>query len=293
MGREDIVPPEMNEQLERIREFEKGIKQRSSTRVEPFEYGTAYFNTDFPVSYAHNQIVLSDAPGDLTAAQVKLIADRILGGAGCRHRFVELHDEELGARLRPGLEELGYGRCQRLVVMVHGRDPEKEGAGEPGGALAPGFPGKVPDTSSVEVLDFETVRPARLEMTRGEPWADSEATVEMLVDRARLTAAATNLRHFAIRDNGVVVSVSDLYTDGRTAQVEEVGTLEEHRGRGYARAIVWKAVEVAYSEGHDLVWLMADDDDWPKELYAKLGFDPIGRYWEFIRPADDGGESDS
>jgi hypothetical protein len=27
----------------------------------------------------------------------------------------------------------------------------------------------------------------------------------------------------------------------------------------------------------DLVWLAADDDDWPKELYVKLGFRPIGR----------------
>jgi hypothetical protein len=32
------------------------------------------------------------------------------------------------------------------------------------------------------------------------------------------------------------------------------------------------------------VFLIADDDDWPKELYAKLGFDPLCRYWQFRRP---------
>ena len=29
--------------------------------------------------------------------------------------------------------------------------------------------------------------------------------------------------------------------------------------------------------GADLVFIVADDDDWPKQLYAKLGFTPLGR----------------
>ena len=32
-----------------------------------------------------------------------------------------------------------------------------------------------------------------------------------------------------------------------------------------------------------LVFLVADDGDWPKELYAKLGFDPIGAVWAFVK----------
>ncbi|CAN5468246.1 hypothetical protein BH18ACT16_BH18ACT16_14020 [soil metagenome] len=43
------------------------------------------------------------------------------------------------------------------------------------------------------------------------------------------------------------------------------------------------ALDVALSEGHDFVFLIADDDDWPKELYTKLGFDSIGRcFFNFI-----------
>jgi len=30
---------------------------------------------------------------------------------------------------------------------------------------------------------------------------------------------------------------------------------------------------------------MALRDDWPKELYRKLGFDEIGRVYEFVKPA--------
>jgi hypothetical protein len=29
---------------------------------------------------------------------------------------------------------------------------------------------------------------------------------------------------------------------------------------------------------------MADDADWPKQLYAKLGFDPVGHVRQFRKP---------
>ena len=34
--------------------------------------------------------------------------------------------------------------------------------------------------------------------------------------------------------------------------------------------------------GAELVFLVADDEDWPKELYRKLGFDDLGRVYEFL-----------
>jgi hypothetical protein len=30
----------------------------------------------------------------------------------------------------------------------------------------------------------------------------------------------------------------------------------------------------------------ADDEDWMKDWYARLGFDPIGRTWRFTRLSD-------
>jgi predicted GNAT family acetyltransferase len=79
------------------------------------------------------------------------------------------------------------------------------------------------------------------------------------------------------------VSAAELYSDGRIAQIEDVATLPEHRRRGYASAVVLRVVEEALATGHDLVFLTALDDDWPKELYARLGFEEIGRSWSFLR----------
>jgi len=36
---------------------------------------------------------------------------------------------------------------------------------------------------------------------------------------------------------------------------------------------------------HDLTFLVADAHDWPKDLYRKLGFEPVGSTWAFTRRA--------
>jgi predicted GNAT family acetyltransferase len=58
--------------------------------------------------------------------------------------------------------------------------------------------------------------------------------------------------------------------------VEEVGTLPSHRNRGYARAVVLAAVAASVAAGHDLTFIGAYADDWPRRLYARLGFEEIG-----------------
>ena len=91
-------------------------------------------------------------------------------------------------------------------------------------------------------------------------------------------------RFFCARVDGEIASMCELYVDGAIAQVEDVNTLEEFRNRGLARAVVQLAVDEALLGGAELVFIHALDDDWPKHLYAKLGFDPIGYVWSFVRP---------
>ena len=87
-----------------------------------------------------------------------------------------------------------------------------------------------------------------------------------------------------MRVDGEVASYCELYSDGSTAQIENVLTLERFRKRGLARATVSRALEDARSGDHSLVFLIADRDDWPKDLYAKLGFEEVGHVWEFVLP---------
>ena len=44
------------------------------------------------------------------------------------------------------------------------------------------------------------------------------------------------------------------------------------------------AIAEARRSGADFVFLVADANDWPKELYGKLGFDEVGHYTKFFAP---------
>jgi GNAT superfamily N-acetyltransferase len=62
--------------------------------------------------------------------------------------------------------------------------------------------------------------------------------------------------------------------------------LEVYRGLGLGRAVVLAGVRAALGTGCDLVFLNADDDDWPKMLYGKLGFDEVARFWSFVKASE-------
>ena len=43
------------------------------------------------------------------------------------------------------------------------------------------------------------------------------------------------------------------------------------------------AVDTARAEGCDPIFLLTDAADWPQQLYARLGFSPIGQLYEFLK----------
>ncbi|HEY1330282.1 MAG TPA: GNAT family N-acetyltransferase [Actinomycetota bacterium] len=255
--------PAERETLDRIVAFVRHKMDRSSTRTEAFRWGTAVFNEDFPRSYVHNCVRI-ERTDDLTVDGLIDEADRVLGGAGLDHRLVAVEDGPTGALLAPGLREAGWW-IGHGEVMVLRRPPDRP----------------APDGTAREV-SWQEMRPAKERMARAEPYATDDETVRQLVDRRDATAQAVTVRHFAAFDGDRAVSIADLYQDGDVAQIEDVWTEPAYRGRGLARATVLAAAEAAKPDA-DLVFLNADVDDWPKKLYAKLGFDVVGFEYDFIR----------
>jgi GNAT superfamily N-acetyltransferase len=252
--------------IQRIRDFSHSIEDASATRTVPFNWGTALFNDDFPRSWAHNFLRVDRPTRKLRAAQLVGESERLQRAAGNAHRQVMVEDETTGARLREGFVKRGW-HSHRHVVMALASEPDR-----------------APDLAVAEELGFDEVRPLLAALYRSAPYGDSEETVRQLVERNLLTAAATDVRHFGVRAGDGVVSSCDLYSDGRTAQIEDVNTLEDHRNRGFARAAVSLAVREARRSGCDLIWLEADADDWPRLLYTRLGFEPVGHSFMFTRP---------
>jgi ribosomal protein S18 acetylase RimI-like enzyme len=251
-------------ELERIFAFEKALDARCAERIVPFRFGRAFFNDSFPRVWSLNYLLV-DAGKDVDPGELAAEAELLHTDAGHAHRRVRVPDGTEGARLEPFFRRIGW-RIEPDVVMAYRGDGERTA-----------------DTSSIGETTWEDLRPLREEIARSEPWASDETVVREVVAAGGLSKQAGHARYFAVRVDDVPVSAAELYSDGRIAQIEDVATLPEHRGRGYASAVVLRAVQEALAAGHDLVFLTALDDDWPKELYVRLGFEEIGRSWSFLR----------
>ena len=99
------------------------------------------------------------------------------------------------------------------------------------------------------------------------------------------------LQTFAAQLEGQIVgggSLTQSY-DG-LSELAGVGTLEALRGRGVAAAVCAKAVETAFAQGIDLVFLTAGDER-AGRVYARVGFQYAGTglsYIDSLPPAPQG-----
>lgn len=120
-------------------------------------------------------------------------------------------------------------------------------------------------------------------------WHDDDPSqtpedLDQLVASSRREVHAQDTRLLGVRSSdGKLVSMTQLRSHGDVGQVEDVYTVPEARGRGYARALITRAIELARDTGHDLIFITADDDGWPKLLYERLGFRGIGHVWQLHR----------
>lgn len=257
--------------LARTISFERDILERVSTRMLPFAWGTAYLNDAYRARWDSNLLWVERAAPP--APELVREAERILGGAGLAHREIRVDDDAHGRAIARDLERAGFG-SDRLVVMAHRREV---GPAEPAGARAGA-------RAIAEEVSLADLRPALETVLRREPWGDSEDVVRALADFRGELERRAGARFFCARVDGQIASMCELYVGAGLAQVEDVNTLEEFRNRGLARAVVLEAARCARAEGAALVFLHALDEDWPKRLYARIGFEPIGHVWSFVRP---------
>jgi ribosomal protein S18 acetylase RimI-like enzyme len=249
---------------ERIRTFGRDLARRTTRRTEPFPWGTAYLDDRFPVRWDSNLLWIEGSLDGASADDLADEADRILGAAGLTHRQVLIDDDAAAERLAGGFAERGYHR-DRLLAMVLRRGSDR-------GARTP-----------VREVDADTFVPIVEAATRREEPATSDAVVRQLAGFRRVVAQDLGARFFVADADGVPAARAELYASDGVAQIEDVGTLSEYRGRGLASAVVLHAIAEARALGADLVFLHADDADWPKDWYAKLGFDGLARWSAFQR----------
>ena len=240
--------------------FQHAYEDALATRVEELPgVGRAFFRPALPMVWDLNFVRVERLDGSVAAEAAAAAAEHALRGFG--HRKVNVDAEAEGARMTAGFEALGW-QPDRSLVMVHRGSAQ----GRRGGV----------DVVEIDWYDFGTsVEDFSHELGR------RPEVGRQLALRHRATAAVTSVRWFGTRVGRHVAASCELYSDGRTAQIETVITLRPYRGRGFATAVVLAAIEAA--RGHDLVFLVADAADWPQHWYRRLGFEPEGLLYRFIR----------
>jgi GNAT superfamily N-acetyltransferase len=174
-----------------------------------------------------------------------------------------LRSEAHAVRLAPTLVAAGY-RADPIVLLGLRREPDR----------GPSVDVEEWTFAGARRVIHETyVRDERLEPPHVEQFTDQHGSYER----------ALGARFFVGLVDGEPAGVCELWMSEGDALVEHVDTLEEYRNRGVARSVVLAAVEAAQRAGAERIFIAADDNDWPKELYGRLGFDRLGREWEFIR----------
>jgi ribosomal protein S18 acetylase RimI-like enzyme len=261
------------EALARAIAFARSADAGAAERAEPHPWGVALHDAAHPHTYVLNTLVIDrrlDAGTGADAVAAEL--DRLYGGLG--HRRVMVDDDATGGRVADGLREHGYTASAELVMVLDragdgGRAREGERAGASRRPLAR-------ECTEAELRAVE--RAFMLEEGRERDIAD-----EVLDARATVCATRPGTRFFAAAHDGRDVASATLYSDGAVAQIEDVGVLPGARGHGLGRAVVAAAMDAAVSAPHELVFIVGDEGDWPKDLYARMGFRPVGRTWAFLR----------
>jgi predicted GNAT family acetyltransferase len=250
--------------------FMRSLDDRACDRREAFEGGVATLTDELPRVANLNVLRVDDLRERLGLAELRAEAERLAAEADrlcpeLRHRRVVAYDEEIGTRIALGFETLPGWITERVVLMAQHRPVDRD-----------------VDTTFVRQVEEEELQPARERFFRSRG-ADGELVAQELAGARRL-AELGDVWAFAAFVGGDVGSYCELYADGSgAAQIRGVATLAEHRGGGLARATVSHALAKSQAVGHELTFLRAVHDDWPKNLYGKLGFDAIGTMLRFTR----------
>jgi GNAT superfamily N-acetyltransferase len=256
-----VSATELDHALGLVREV---YRSRAGHRV-PLPWGELLVSDDLPRVYDANVALVERWDGDAVSLAGEI--ERASGAAGLRHRRALVHDQQLAERLWPQLPVPSWPWAERNLVMIRRRSADRP-------------PDPAVDVREVGVEDFVRAR----EPMRRETGEFDEETAGQLRELARRVGATGIARFFVAIVDGLAVSSCELLSGGAVAQIEDVETFPQYRNRGLARAVVQRAQAEAERDGARITFLLASEDDWPQQLYRKLGFEAAGVELIFGRP---------
>jgi len=179
---------------------------------------------------------------------------------GLSHRKLRIPELRAGDDLALIAEAKRLGwRVDRELVMVRRRRSDR-----------------TPRVGAVQELDQALVAEAADRFLRRESHGHGPTARRQLVAQyERWEASAPSAWRLGVVKGGRAVAWCRVYDDGQTTEIDDVSVLHERRGRGLGRMLMEGALTRVPRDR--LLFLCADPDDWPQQLYRRLGFDVVGQ----------------
>jgi GNAT superfamily N-acetyltransferase len=251
-----IADPPHRDPATRARAWHQAAQAAICDVIEPWAHGTIARATRYP-GYWDYSVVRVEGDAGCGVEALESFADEALGGLA--HRRVDFELAAVAEPLRAGFEARGW-LAMRLSWMRHE-------------AARPPFA-----DPRVEEVHYDAVNDLRIAWHR-EDFPDQDATGYFA--QAREVAEIRGARVLALHEGARPVAFVQFVADGAQAEITHVYVHPEHRGGGRGTAITRAAIAAA-GGAHDL-WICADDEDRPKNLYARLGFRPVLTSMQFTR----------
>jgi GNAT superfamily N-acetyltransferase len=227
----------------------------------PLDWGTALAHPAVP-SWPDLNVVRVEVPvPDLDAAQLERVVERLQRELPLRR--IEVLDEATGERLAGELDD-GWERSRSVVMRWGGDEPPAE-------------------RHAVAEVAYARVARLREEWMGSEPWAAQPGLLEALLATDELFFGANPMRAFASEAGGAPVAYGLLLDSDGSGVIDDVYTTPQARGSGRGASVVSRLVRESRAAGHETTILLTDADGRARDMYARLGFEPLGLVHRFTR----------
>jgi ribosomal protein S18 acetylase RimI-like enzyme len=224
-------------------------------RIDSWSHGTVYRASRYPRYSNLNIVRVAGDPG-LDAAGLAAFVERSLTGLDAYR--LEFDDAAAAEPLRRDMEALGFLSMRLMWLRFEGQRPEP--------------------AAGVTEVPYDEVEPLRAAW-QGEDYPGVDPT-EYLA-QSREVWLNLGMRTLAMYDGSRPVAFAGLEPGQDEFEVAALYVAPEYRGQGRGTALTLAAI-AGGGPARD-IWICADDEDRPKDLYQRLGFRPVLTTTRFMR----------
>ena len=115
----------------------------------------------------------------------------------------------------------------------------------------------------------------KIELAENNGRAPEDFCVRRVQRMGKVYIGKNSCKAYMCYYNGIPVGYCELIIDDKTAKIENLLVDPKYQRKGIGTTILKYLVNKAILEGAEIVYLNADEEDTPKDMYLKLGFKKI------------------